>query len=85
MDWDLPAYVVIWLLGIAIAGSGVRAYLRNGEGIMLLVAVGIFSISSYGIVEWLVKNLLLYGDELADFVDVFFVGFGESSSHVRPA
>lgn len=76
MNWDLTAYLGILALGIAIAAQGVRAYRRTGDGVMILVAVGIFTIASHGIVEFIVRHVLMYSDDLADLADVVLVGFG---------
>lgn len=76
MDPYLVAYVVIFLLGLTIAGTGVQAYRRTGEWVMLLVALGIASISTYGVVEYAMVFGFHQPDQLADLVEIVVIGFG---------
>jgi len=76
MNWYLVAYVVIFLLGLTIAGTGTQAYRRTGEWVLLLVALGIASISSYGVVEYAVVFVFNQPDQWADLLEIVLIGFG---------
>jgi len=74
MEWQLLMYVAIALLGIAIASTAVQAYRRNGEPVMLYVAAGFLLVSSHGVVEYLVVDVLGAGDMAGEIIEISFVG-----------
>lgn len=74
MEWQLVFYVAIALLGIAIASTAVQAYRRNGESVMLYVAAGFLLVSSHGVVEYVVVDVLDAGEMTGEVIEIAFVG-----------
>lgn len=76
MAWTTPVQVVIAMLGLAIAGTALQAYWRNGESIMLFVAAGFVLVSTHGVVEYVAEDVLLYGPATGELIEVTFIGLG---------